>query len=44
MSGRIIPIFAKKWQEFPGIGPPLAFWPFMVRPRTVMALVGVAFN
>ena len=42
--GGLFQFFSRKWQEFPGIGPPLAFWPFMVGPRAVMALVGMAFN
>jgi len=42
--GRIIPIILEKWWGFPGIGPPPTFWLFMVRLRTVMALVGVSFS
>ena len=35
-------LFLGKGQKFPGIGPPLKFWPFMISLRTVMALVSVS--
>ena len=43
-DGRSISIILGKWWGFPGIGPPPTFWLFMVRLRTVMALVGVSFS
>ena len=42
--GWVIPTILGKGQGFPGIGPPLTFWPFMASLRTVMALVGVSFS
>ena len=30
MGGKIIPVISGKGWEFPGIGPPLTFWPLMV--------------
>ena len=44
MNGRIIPTILGKRQGFPGVGPLLSFWPFMVGLGTVMALVGMSFN
>ena len=42
MSGRIIPSILGSWRGFPGSGPPLTFWPFVVGLRTVMVPVGVS--
>ena len=44
MSGRIIPTILERGQRFPGIGPLITFWPFMVGLGTVMVLVGVSFS
>ena len=41
MRGRVILTILGKGQRFPGIGPPLTFWPFMVSLGRVMSPVGV---